>query len=283
MRFHRHIPAAPLRDFVQDFWLYEDYTPVSHYRERILPSGTIELVINLHDDELRIYDSASLRRRRRFPGAIISGTYAGPFVSDTAEERAVLGVHFKPAGAFPFLGAPASEFADTHLDLEAIWGRSARDLREQLCEPHMPEERFRILEEAFSTHLYRPMERHYAVRAALEEFARPAKGARVRELAKKIGLSQRRLIEVFACQSGLTPKVFDRLQRFHRAAAMISESSEPPDWAELSLRGGYFDQAHMIADFAEFSGLTPMAYFRELQKLDAAKIHRKRNHLPVAS
>jgi hypothetical protein len=52
MLFRSYAPAAPLADFVQDFWLYDDYRP-RHLRERILPSATVELVINLGDDELR--------------------------------------------------------------------------------------------------------------------------------------------------------------------------------------------------------------------------------------
>ena len=52
-----YAPVSPLLDFVEDFWLYDGYTQ-PHFKERILPSGTIELVINLRDDELRIYDAA---------------------------------------------------------------------------------------------------------------------------------------------------------------------------------------------------------------------------------
>ncbi|HEU4507459.1 MAG TPA: hypothetical protein VFR78_04420 [Pyrinomonadaceae bacterium] len=40
----------------------------------------------------------------------------------------------KPGGAFPFPRLPASDLADTHVDLETIWGRSAAELRERLCE-----------------------------------------------------------------------------------------------------------------------------------------------------
>jgi hypothetical protein len=36
-----------------------------------------------------------------------------------------MGVHFKPGGAFPFLGVTAGELADMHVDLKALWGPSA--------------------------------------------------------------------------------------------------------------------------------------------------------------
>jgi hypothetical protein len=100
-----YAPISPLLDFVDNFWLYDGYTQ-PHFKERILPSGTIELVINLRDDELRIYDAAQPERCNRFSGALVSGAYGGFFVIDTAEEVSIMGVHFKAGGAFPFLGIP---------------------------------------------------------------------------------------------------------------------------------------------------------------------------------
>ncbi|HEY3038914.1 MAG TPA: DUF6597 domain-containing transcriptional factor [Pyrinomonadaceae bacterium] len=76
MLYRSYTPDAPLGDFVDRLWLYTDYsTPC--FKERIIPSGTIELVINLNDDELRIYDAAQPERCERFPGALISGAYGG--------------------------------------------------------------------------------------------------------------------------------------------------------------------------------------------------------------
>jgi AraC-like DNA-binding protein len=281
MLFRSHIPGAPLNDFVHDFWLYEDYTPSSHLKERILPSGTIELVINLQDNELRIYDAARVDSCRRFSGALVSGTYGRCFVTDTAEERSVMGVHFKPGGAFPFLGVPPDELTDTHLDLDVLWGRSAHELRQRLCEAATSKRRFRILEEALSAHLFRPLKHHYAVATALDEFRRPGAHPMVREMANEIGLSQRRFIRVFAAEVGLTPKRFGRIQRFQKAVSLLSASNAAPDWCQLSLNCGYFDQSHLIGDFLEFSGLTPTEYFRQLHHPDQHKSQRKRNHLPL--
>jgi hypothetical protein len=55
---------------------------------------------------------------------MVLGAYSSIFVIDTLEEASVIGAHFKPRGAFPFLGLPAAEFADLHVDLETLWGRS---------------------------------------------------------------------------------------------------------------------------------------------------------------
>jgi hypothetical protein len=145
MLFRSYAPTPPLADFVQDFWLYDDYRP-RHLRERILPSGAIELVINLRDNELRIYDRARPDVCERFSGAVVSGTYDRFFVIDTAEEASLLGVHFRPGGAFPFFGLPVSELVDTHVDLETLWGRSGRELRERLRNAARPLDKFRVLE-----------------------------------------------------------------------------------------------------------------------------------------
>jgi hypothetical protein len=122
MVFRSYVPARPLGDFIDDFWLYDDYAP-PHFKERILPSGTTELVINLRDDEFRIYDRERPGRCERFSGAIVSGTYGGFFVIDTLEETSLIGMHFKPGGAFPFTGLPASELVDAHVDLDTLWGQ----------------------------------------------------------------------------------------------------------------------------------------------------------------
>jgi hypothetical protein len=218
MLFRSFKPGPPLSDFIDNFWLYDDYAPPQHM-DRILPSGTIELVINLRDDEFRIYNAAHPERCKRFPGALVSGAYGGFFVIDTLQEASLLGVHFKQGGAFPFLGPPASDLADAHCDLETLWGPSARRLREQLCEAVTPEERFRVMEEALIARLSGARDPHFAVPVALQAFGHSGQrdaSVRVRDVARYIGLSERRFIEVFKSEVGITPKLFCRVQRFQR-------------------------------------------------------------------
>lgn len=281
MRFSTLKPAALLSDFVDNFWLYEDYE-AKHVNERILPTGTIELVINLRENELRIYDAEQPSRCSRFSGAIVSGAYGKGFISDSEEEAFIMGVHFKPGGAFPFLGVPAGDLADTHVDLETLWGSAARGLRERLCEAATAAERFHLLQESLISHLFRPMEHHYAVSTALEVFGRQI-DVTVRDMARNVGLSQRRLIQVFKAEVGVTPKLFSRVQRFQRARAIIHRQEKAADWAGLAMDCGYFDQSHLIRDFLEFSGLSPAAYLRQYTRFLDQHMHIKRFHIPLFS
>lgn len=274
MQYQAHTPAPRLGRFIERFWLCSDAP--SHRRERILPSGTVELVINLRDDEIRIDDPAQTGGCRRYSGAVVSGTYSAPFVIDPTQHASILGVHFRPGGAFPFLGLPAAELADAHVDLETLWGRStAAELRERLCAAVGPAERFTLIEEALLSRLRNPPARHGAVREALGLFERSEAELRVREVARLVGLSQRRFIQVFAAEVGLTPKLYSRIRRFQRARTQVADSA-PPDWARVAVDCGYFDQSHLIRDFLAFSNLSPADYLRQRSESVLP------NHLPHA-
>lgn len=272
MRYYSACPARPLGDFVERFWQISDVPP--HSKERIVPSGTLELVVNLHEDEFRIYQPAQLERCRRFSGAMVSGTYRSSFVIDAQQHASVVGVHFRAGGAFPFLGVATKDLADTHVDLQTLWGNAAVELRDRLCEAREPADRFRLLEDALKAHLFRPMDHHYAVPFALDAFMRGGSDSSIRDVSKQVGLSQRRFIQVFEREVGLTPKLFCRLRRFQRAFSELGHA-KTPDWGSLVVDCGYFDQSHFIKDFRDFSGLPPTEY------LSQQNSRVMENHVPL--
>src|SRR5215467_9210317 len=142
---NRYIPQPPLSDFVDFFWFYETYAP-PHGKELMLPSGTMELVFDL-----------------RFHAAVTVGAHSESSILDTSEPTSVLGVHFKPGGAFPFFKPPAHDLHNLEVPLEVLWGRSGDDLRDRLMETQSLERRFAILESAFIGQAARTVERHPAV------------------------------------------------------------------------------------------------------------------------
>jgi AraC-like DNA-binding protein len=255
--FNFYQPKPPLAQFVDCFWLYEGRaTPQT---ERILPTGTLELVINLRQNELSFYDAERLASSR-FSGAVVSGAHGRSFVPDAAEDIFIIGVHFKPGGAFPFLGLPAGDLANTHVDLDTLWGPSATRLRERLCEARTSQDRFYVFEQVLLHRLCHRMKQHYAVMAALEMF-RNQQGCTVKEAANDVGLSQRRFIQIFKAEVGMTPKLFSRIQRFQQTRTVIQKSASI-NWATVALDLGYFDQSHLIREFLEFSGQSPTNYIK---------------------
>ena len=280
MLYERHLPHPLLRPYVEDLWLGDDYVP-PHSRERIVPSGTVELVINLRENEIRIYDADRPQLCKRFSGAVVSGAYRRFFLTDTAEEASIMGVHFRPGGAFPIFKVLPHELADAHVDLELLWGSFARELREKLILASRPTERFELLELALLDHLVASWQPHYAVAFALDTFAQSESHKTVRELARSINLSERRFIEVFRNEVGLTPKLYSRIKRFEQVLAFV-QHNDSPDFAGVAQTYGYFDQSHLIRDFQQFSGFSPSTYIAKQQYLSKHKILIKRNHVPSA-
>jgi AraC-like DNA-binding protein len=247
----RHTPAPPLAAHIEELWCLADAPP--HAAERVLPAGTLELVINLDEDEFRIHHPSGVRR---YPGAMVSGAYRAPFVIDTREHASVIGVHFRPGGAAPFVGAPPGTLTDAHVELAALWSRRAGELRERLCEAPTAQARFALLEAALFESLAGARAGHAAIPHAM---AALADGARVAAVAARLGLSTRRLGDVFTAEVGLAPKAFARIARFRRALDAAQRRAGAVDWAQLAAATGYTDQSHLIRDFRAFSGEAPTA------------------------
>jgi AraC-like DNA-binding protein len=261
MEYFGRTPSPPLDRFIERIWYCSDVPP--HARERVLPGGgTIDLVVNLAEDEIRICDPDNPGLVRVCSGAVVRGTSTRSFVIDSRLRASMVGAHFKPGGAFPFLGISPSEIVDAHVQIDDLWGCDGRNLREQLLEAGSPSERLRLLEAALLRRLLRARPGHPAARAALDAFRAGGNDVRVADVATVVGLSRRRFIEVFEREVGLTPKLYARLQRFHLVKQRIATLGEPPSWAAFALACGYFDQSHMIRDFVEFSGMSPPSYLQ---------------------
>ncbi|WP_437965032.1 AraC family transcriptional regulator [Sorangium sp. So ce260] len=285
MDFVTHTPSPPLARFVGQLWYYAA-PELPDLLERVLPTGSMSLLINLAQDELRWYDPASassLARCHRLSGIAVCGAHAEHFAIDTAEQRAIVGAEFTPGGAFPFFGPDAEALGGTHVSLDALWGREAALVRERVLEASTPEARLRALESALAARLLRPPARlsarslarsparDPAIDFALAAFADPSRAHTVADVTGQLGMSSKRFIRSFTEQVGLTPKRYCRVQRFQQAISAI-ERGERVSWAGVAAACGYYDQAHFIHDFRAFAGLTPTEYVAR---------RRERNHVPL--
>ena len=254
MRVLVHTPAPPLARFVERIWYFE--SALSHHRERILPSGTMQVLINLHEDELRAYhggpDDPPLVSR----GAAVSGPYARPFAIDTAEQRRIAGITFRPGGAAPFLPLPCLEVREQHVALGDVWGTDGAVLRERLLEADSGPAVLATLETVLREWWARGSMPGEGILASIDALDR---GQPVADVLDAIGMGHGRFVRGFRAAVGLTPKRFARIRRFRRVLAAVS-TGQPAPWAEMAVACGYYDQAHLIRDFRELGGMRPSAY-----------------------
>lgn len=271
----RRRPHPSLARHIDYYWFASGAaTPA---KVQIVPSGTLEFVFNLQDDETRICDRSDQTRIARYSGAVVSGAQSSYFVIDVQPRASTIGVHFRPGGALALLGVPPGALTDEHANLQAIWGGRATELRERLCAARDVAGSFRILDRELTRRFSSTARRRGEVSLALRALMRT--NARIERVAKEVELSHRRLIEIFAAEVGVAPKVFGRIGRFQRALTMAKREARL-DWPQLALSCGYFDQPHLIREFVSLSGLAPTEL---LQRSAAVEGHHAALATPAGS
>ena len=261
-------PQAPaLAPLVRSVSIVEDVLPSR--RERMVPTGGTNLLINLDADEFRTYDGLGNGRVRRVRGAVLAGPRDRPTVIDAEEQRWLLIVDFLPGGALPFLVAPPWETSNQWVELHDLWGADGGVLRERLLEAATTVQRLQIVESTLLDHAVRPLRPDPAIAFAAAAFER---GVSVSEVTSRLGLSPKSFTRRFRERVGLLPKRFSRVRRLQRVLETV-EGRQTVDWAGVALDHHYCDQAHLIHDFREMVGMTPSAYLQAVE--------HQRNHVPL--
>lgn len=252
-------PRSPLSRFVEFFWMREGDN-LSVVQTRLLPIGTMELVINLNEDSIPLFDRQSRIQQGSTNGAMLCGTHSESFIIRDANKISVMGVHFKAGGGAVFFDLPVSELYNERISLNRVWKTRASELRDRLLQHSSPERRFWVLEQ-FLMQMMRSPDDHPVVNFALQQFQKSA-NLTISAVIEQTGLSARYFNQLFRNQVGITPKLFCRIQRFQNALDMMLVKT-PVDWMEIVLTCGYFDQAHFIHDFRAFADCTPTEYLNQ--------------------
>jgi AraC-like DNA-binding protein len=248
-------PGPPLDRFVERLWYWES-EPLAHMKDRMMPDGSCGLVINLHEDETRSYSGAADDVIERYPGAVLCGTYSRYFVIDTHEQRANVGVGFRPGGTWPFFDPASDELQNRHIALRDLWGSAGDTLRERILAAPTPHAKLALLEAELLQRAIRPLQRRAEVDYAIARLSAAPSDYTIAMLSEQVGLSARRFTRLFTLEVGLTPKVYARVQRFQRVMERMQDPTTR-SWTELAQDCGYFDQSHLIRECRSLSGFTP--------------------------
>jgi AraC-like DNA-binding protein len=162
------------------------------------------------------------------------------------------------------LGVPASAIAGRIVALEDLWGDAAtRRLCDRLAAARDTVDAAAILESAIAERVASADGRRARARLALDAADRLT-SANVNAVADDLGVSERHLRRIFREALGVSPKAFAKLTRFHRALRAVRQDGHA-SWASIAAEAGYYDQAHLIAEFRAIAGVTPRALLSELR------------------
>jgi AraC-like DNA-binding protein len=206
---------------------------------------------------------------QRLPRAIVVGVRARFEVIDTADMDELVGVVFHPGGFARLFRERADLFFEQSVGLGDIG--IAPQLADRLCEAAPPAQKLSALGQRLTDLVKQDIRRSELVDQAIHLFR--SRALSVSQCARSVGVSERRLSQVFREEVGMAPKTWCRIRRFQSALQAL-HSGVDVRWAELALRCGYYDQSHFANDFRAFSGIDPTTY----------SAHRGRwlNHVPIA-
>jgi AraC-like DNA-binding protein len=252
-------PDPRLRGVVERYEGYVESASRTPLLRQEVPWTRVPMIVNFAA-RWRIGDDGSSAGDRH--DSFVAGlSESSAFV--VAEDAArCLQVDFTPIGAHLFFGVPMHELTNRVIDVEDLLRRNDNLVARLEAAPTW-DARFALLDDVIATRVSaarRPAPEILWAWRALEE----TNGAvPVGKLAERMGRSRRHLATRFREHVGLAPKTFARVVRFSRAVGLIQRGIGG-SFAELAYECGYFDQAHLIRDFREFAGTTPVEFARRV-------------------
>lgn len=260
-------PDPRLSGLVASIWYGEG--AVSYERDRILPSGQSQLLINLGPPQYRI-EPGPPERRVAFRDVWYAGLQQGPIDTEAPDGNALLGIAFHAHGAYPWLGPELLDVREQVLPLAELVGNSVLALREQLLNVADVAQRFKLAQQWVMARMSDKQVVHPAVLWSLRQLNRSEGRSSIALLALETGYSRKHLVDLFQRQVGMSPKALARVLRFRGALTLLQGAGSVP-WAALADQCGYYDQAHLSNEFRAFTGVAPGDFVR-MQQPDSQSI-----------
>lgn len=239
MGYSELLPPPALRPYVDRFWLRRAGAGVAAGPSRILPDGCIDVLIDATTGAARVVGTMTR--------AVLYDAPAGQLAA----------VRFRPGGAHPFLRLPSAELTDRVEDVRALGARWLE------VGPGEPSRVAAALQRALLARPVREVEPR--VREASRRLVSVAPPP-VAELAREVGLSRQQLTRIFREHVGLSPKELGRVARLQRVLHRLQRTPSL-GLAAAALDHGYYDQAHMSAEFSALAGITPQCARRLISSI----------------
>jgi len=256
--YHEYAPPPDLADALEALWTYETLG-MRLAVHRVVPDAAVSLCFM----GTRALDGSPGASRLRLIGPV-----AAPKLFAPPSGHGMVAIRVKLEWCRPLLGVVPSQhmgdepcYADIRPDLAA-------PLEERLMRTTEPADALRLLvaflreRRAARLGAGRAVGELVRLRVSMESLRRGAGAPRVATLARHLGVSDRHLWRLMVDETGISPRHFVRIQRFH-ALLRASDLAPRPSWAALAADHGYADQSHLIREVQDLAGVTPTRLHEE--------------------
>jgi AraC-like DNA-binding protein len=253
MIYIEHVPGLPLARWIDRIW-YCRASALPYAQERVLPSGSMQILFNLAGETLTEVSEDPSNSARAVSHSLLAGPRCRYELIDSRDLQELLGILFLPGGAAPLLRTNASTVFGRFISLADVYPRTT--IRDRLRELSTPQEKLKAAEQWLLSLIRKETS---TPKTLIDGGLRLLCRQTVHQTASSLGVSERRLSQVFAAEVGLSPKQWSRIARFQKAVRQL-HAGRYERLDQLALECGYYDQSHFCRDFTAVAGMDATAY-----------------------
>ncbi|MBN1848097.1 MAG: helix-turn-helix transcriptional regulator [Deltaproteobacteria bacterium] len=254
------MPSSLLTPYIQCFWVMQSETSLqSTAPNRILPDGCVDIIINMGDPFLEMdADTSDINDEKVY----IVGAMQTPILIGMMGHVDVIGIRFKPGGAFPFFGFPINTITDRSIPLDDVWSGISSTMNSRMPEQTTIRSKTSILEDLLLKRLGTFPVLDALTLEAIRIIYKKDGLVSIRTISQNLNITGRHLERKFLKHVGISPKMLCRIVRLQYALSHLKKQHNPI-WTYIVYKSGYYDQAHFIKEFKILTGLSPNAYLNE--------------------
>lgn len=243
-----------LQSYVHSWAGYSERTAGECVR-RELPISRIVVIIEF-GPPLQVFDLGSETHFAHYRGGFVAGLGDRFAICRHDGYQAGVQLNLTTRGARALFAMPLSEIAGRIVHLADLLPVEQRSLAERLGSTPDWNGRFAVVEALLRERIRTAPLACRKTAWALQQIEQRHGQLEIATLSRELGVSRKHLAALFHEGVGMTPKGYAGVVRFEQLVASIKQTAAP-QWAELALRCGYSDQAHMIREVKRYAGVTP--------------------------
>ncbi|MCU0324751.1 MAG: helix-turn-helix domain-containing protein [Spirosomaceae bacterium] len=256
-------PNIELSAFVKRYWTLDGEKENIPLKNTIVPDGTMKLIFHYGDTYKHHSQNGVITV---LPKCFLIGQLTKPYVIEPVGVTGSFVVQFKPNGFMPFSTIPIKEMENKAIPIDILFGEEGKNLGEQILNANSTPERIQIIETFLFKQLAKKKTIDNIVNATVETIFKRNGRFSVNEFSENNNINRRQLARKFSSAIGLSPKQLAKTIRIQTTLKVLL-NEEISSLTDLAYENEYFDQAHFIKEFKEFTGLTPKEFFGDSLKM----------------